>query len=332
MPDFEVREVDVHDEAQLHRWWQAGHDAMAGRAYDLFPSWENGRAVLPTPHGDFDQMLLAAHQGDAVVGVAMSVLPVADNLTMSYADVMVPPDHRRRGIGSALLAAVEQRARSAGRAYVVVEVPSPLGAVGPGELFAEARGYPVGNREGIKLLDLADHPDWSALAERAAARGGGYTVEEWGDRTPEQHARQLCDTLNQFVGMTPTGDLALEDIALDPERLRRNEERAASLGRRRFCAAAFAPDGMMAGYTDLWLPPHEYRFAEIGITMVLPEHRGHALGLRLKLATHAALVAAAPECGLVTTNNADVNQHMNAVNEQLGYRLVEQVLEVQKTL
>ena len=66
--------------------------------------------------------------------------------------------------------------------------------------------------------------------------------------------------------------------------------------------------------------------------MVLPGHRGHALGLALKLATHEALMAAEPQCRLVTTNNADANAQMNAVNDQLGYRLVEQQLEVQKTL
>ena len=32
---MEIREVDPADEAALHRWWQAGHEAMAGRPFDL---------------------------------------------------------------------------------------------------------------------------------------------------------------------------------------------------------------------------------------------------------------------------------------------------------
>ena len=80
------------------------------------------------------------------------------------------------------------------------------------------------------------------------------------------------------------------------------------------------------------LPAHVDHYAQIGITMVLPEHRGHSLGLAMKLATHATLATAVPACGLVTTSNADVNDHMNAVNEAMGYRLVEQLLEVQKKL
>ena len=66
--------------------------------------------------------------------------------------------------------------------------------------------------------------------------------------------------------------------------------------------------------------------------MVMPEARGHRLGLGMKLATHRALRAAYPACTAVVTSNADVNDHMNAVNEALGYRVLEQLLEYQKRL
>ena len=267
-----------------------------------------------------------------MVGSGLVMLPIADNLAMSYADVTVPEQHRRRGVGSALLAEVEARARAAGRTYVLVEVVSEVGVVGPGELFAKAKGYPVANREGVKVLDLRAHPDWAPLEQKVAARIGDYRIVEWGTFTPDEYAQAVCDALNVFVGMVPMGDLALEDTSFTPERLRRNEVRSDAIGRRRFSAAALASDGTMAGYSDLFVPAHEERFAQIGITMVLPEHRGHSLGLAMKLATHAALVAALPQCGLVATDNADANAQMSAVNEQLGYRLVEQQLEVQKAL
>ena len=41
--------------------------------------------------------------------------------------------------------------------------------------------------------------------------------------------------------------------------------------------------------------------------MVLPQHRGHSLGLAMKLATHRSLAAQVPECGMVPTDNADAN-------------------------
>jgi hypothetical protein len=64
----------------------------------------------------------------------------------------------------------------------------------------------------------------------------------------------------------------------------------------------------------------------------MPEARGHRLGLAMKLASHRALRAEFDECELVVTTNADVNDHMNAINEAMGYRLVEQMLEYQKRL
>jgi hypothetical protein len=68
------------------------------------------------------------------------------------------------------------------------------------------------------------------------------------------------------------------------------------------------------------------------MTMVLPDARGHRVGLAMKLATHRALRASYPACTAVVTSNADVNDHMNAVNEALGYRVVERLPEYQKWL
>src|SRR4051794_19324460 len=266
----EIREVDSADEAELHRWWATGHEAMAGRPYDLRQTWETTRALMGRPHDDFHQTLLGAYAGAAMVGSAIQVLPVADNLAMSYADVTVPEAHRRRGIGTALLTEIEDRARAAGRAYVLVEVLAPVGVTGPGELFAQARGYPVANREGVKVLDLGDHPDWAPLEGKVARRIGDHRIVEWGSFTPPWLAQPVCDALNVFIGMVPLGDVAIEDTTFTPERLRRNEERSDAIGRRRFTAAAVAPDGTLAGYSDVFVPAHEDRFARIGITMVLP--------------------------------------------------------------
>ena len=130
--------------------------------------------------------------------------------------------------------------------------------------------------------------------------------------------------------MVPTGDLALEDGEWTPERYLENERRVADRNRC-FAAAAIAPDGELVGYTDVNVSRAKTTQGSVGITFVLPGHRGHSLGLAVKLANHRALVAALPECEFVRTSNADVNAHMNAVNEAMGYRQVEDILEVQKT-
>jgi hypothetical protein len=65
---------------------------------------------------------------------------------------------------------------------------------------------------------------------------------------------------------------------------------------------------------------------------VLPEHRGHALGLAMKIANHRAVRRLYPECRVLVTGNAGVNVAMNAVNDRLGYREIERCVEVKKDL
>jgi GNAT superfamily N-acetyltransferase len=266
-----------------------------------------------------------------VAGIAVVELPLLDNTHACWMDVGVPPERRGRGVGAALLERVEAAARDAGRTHVLGAAYTSPGGESAGSRFAAARGYDVAHREGLKVLDLREHPDWASLDAEVASRVGEYTLVEWREHTPEEHMADLARAISSFFSMVPTGDLALEDGEWTPERLRDNEVRGEERSLR-FCAAALAPDGELVGYTDLHVSRAKTAHAGIGITFVLPEHRGHSLGLAVKLANHRALMAAHPECELVRTSNADVNTHMNAVNERMGYRQVEDLLEVQKVI
>jgi len=328
---IEIRAVDVHDEAALHAWWAAGRAAAADRPRDFHPAWEHARSDLAEDSPERDLTLLAAYEQDEVVGIAAADLPLLDNTHACWMDVGVPPAHRGRGVGTALLERVEALTRDAERTHVLGAAFAPPGAESAGSRFAAARGYDVAHREGLKVLDLDDHPDWATLDDEVAARIGDHTVVEWREHTPEEHIADLARAISSFFSMVPTGDLALEDGEWTPERMRDNEDRGEQRSLR-FEAAALAPDGELVGYTDLQVSRAKAEQAGVGITFVLPGHRGRSLGLALKLATHRALMAALPGCELVRTSNAEVNSHMNAVNERMGYRLVEDVIEVQKVI
>ena len=58
-------------------------------------------------------------------------------------------------------------------------------------------------------------------------------------------------------------------------------------------------------------------------TLVGREHRGHRLGLATKAVNLRAVQAARDDLTLVTTQNAEVNDHMVAINELMGFRPVE---------
>jgi hypothetical protein len=93
---------------------------------------------------------------------------------------------------------------------------------------------------------------------------------------------------------------------------------------RSFVVAAVAPDGTLAGYTELVLGATMVRRGAMQSgTLVLPAHRGHRLGLAAKVANLRQLLAFDSSPRLLHTYNAGVNAPMLAVNAQLGFRAVE---------
>jgi RimJ/RimL family protein N-acetyltransferase len=54
-------------------------------------------------------------------------------------------------------------------------------------------------------------------------------------------------------------------------------------------------------------------------TVVTRKHRGHRLGLLVKIAMMEWLATTEPQLERITTWNAEVNEHMIAINEAMGY-------------
>ena len=57
-------------------------------------------------------------------------------------------------------------------------------------------------------------------------------------------------------------------------------------------------------------------------TLVHPEHRGHRLGLAVKVANVRAVQAGHPQVRRISTTNAETNAWMVAVNDRIGFRPV----------
>lgn len=333
MTGWEIVEIDAQDTAKLSDWWHAARAADTGRPYDFWATWEVARGYYQAADPNFDSTLLAVRVGDEIAGTARLRYPRNDNTHLQYAGYWVGEKFRRQGIGTALVEAGDAEARKHGRTHVMADVTSPPGEQSDGLIFAAKVGFEVASLEEHKVLDLnASEPLWPALeAEAAQATVDGYRIEVWTE-IPAEHVEGYCHLLNVFFSQVPTGDLALEAMNWDETRIRASEARAREVGMVEYTSAAIAPDGSVAGTSDVNVNKHDPRIAHIGITLALGEHRGHRLGLALKLANHRALRAAHPETELVATSNANVNAHMNAINERMGYRVVEQFHELQKQL
>lgn len=333
MTTYEIRVVDPGDEASLRAWWEVGRDATAERPIDAWPVWEVSRKALPMRRTDGRLVLVRAVDGERTVGAGMVFLFGHDNCHLGEVDVYVAPEERRRGIGRAVLSELERVARADGRTTLITSAFAPVGAESPGSAFATACGYPVASAEETKVVDLDPlPPHWPRLDEEVEAALHGYRVQVFDGPLPQQHMADFCMLLSAFLGEVPTGDLDLAQERWTPERVREHEERAERVGRVQVVSLAVAPDGRLCGFSDLRVNRQDPRHASVGGTLVLPGHRGHRLGLAMKLATHRHVHALFPACAYVETGNAGVNAAMNAVNAQMGYRVVERCLDVQKRL
>jgi RimJ/RimL family protein N-acetyltransferase len=79
----------------------------------------------------------------------------------------------------------------------------------------------------------------------------------------------------------------------------------------------------MAAFSCVIIDPEVPDWGFQQLTAVIRTHRGHRLGLLTKTAMLELLAAREPQVERIATGNAATNQHMIAVNEQLGYRVVE---------
>ncbi len=331
---MDIRELDRQDIDALRRFWEIGKAAEdAYRPYDFHVPWETALTRYTQGRPGFRNILLGAYDGDAMVGSGFLMLPMLDNQHLAFADIWVHPDHQRRGVGTALVAKAEEVARAEERRTLVCEAYSPIGEDGAGLRFAHALGYTEALEDGMKIVDLVEtEPSWAALEEEVADRHEGYRLVSWQDTVPDEYLAGYCRMNESFNEEAPSGDLELEAEVWDEQRVRDSERQNLAGGRHLLAVAAIAADGTMAGVTEIVVNKHApHRGFQSG-TLVLPEHRGHALGLAMKLANHRAARAAFPECRVLITGNAGVNVAMNAVNERLGYRDTERCVEVQKDL
>ena len=135
----------------------------------------------------------------------------------------------------------------------------------------------------------------------------------------------------------PTGDIEREAETADVARLRADEAMIAKQGRVKVNTVALAPpddsgERELVAYTDVAVTVHEPERAYQWGTLVRTDHRGHRLGLAVKVANVRLLQETHPQVTTVVTFNADVNAPMVAVNERLGFRPVQWMGELQKKL
>jgi GNAT superfamily N-acetyltransferase len=329
-----------------------GTEELAFTAEELLPGWHT---LEHAPR----RLLVARVRGD-IVGRAVYETLADPESDFAWFTVEVLPEFRLRGIGSALAAQLEEFADAENRPNRVVYAVSPeidddpaaperpiavetvppvreltterlaaptgFGSVplgNPEVLFLLHRGYRLEQVErGSRLAVPVDPEVLARLSAEAAERTSEeYSLVTWVGRTPERWLDDFAALYTRMSTDAPTAGLEEPEDVWTVERLIADQVAGATGPRTALVTAALhQPSGHLVGFTELSVPSGTGRAASQEDTLVLREHRGHRLGMLLKIANLQQLAGKFPRVPSVTTFNAEENRFMLDVNEKLGFR------------
>lgn len=325
-----VREIDPADLALFDEWYDALRaGVVAGREAALVVGRESLGYSLRTPGPLKRRLAVGAFEDDRVVGAMLFEYRLRDNLDTVEVEIDVPPEHRRRGIGTALWQWASTRAAQLGRTIFQTEVGVPT-EPWPGSAFAAKLGFSVEHVEDHLVVPLPF--DDARLAELRASVGSldGYQLTSWAGVCPPEHQQAYADLHTAMDHDVPTGGMTREVVPWTVEKLQASEQR---IDRNYLALVTMAHTvaGEPAGYTLMYLPRADGSHAQQDDTLVLREHRGHDLGTHLKLANLDQLAKHRTTQQTLHTWTALSNAPMRKVNARFGFRSVEEHRELELT-
>ncbi|MEO6504541.1 MAG: GNAT family N-acetyltransferase [Terrimesophilobacter sp.] len=300
--------------------------------------------LLPDFHDPYQpQRVLLARVDGTVVGCGGYEAPLEEGSVQAWLRVEVLPQFRCRGIGGTLYERLVELAADDGRTTLQAELvhtdvggrrllaPTGFGSVPRGSAesrFLRSRGFRLEQVERVSrlALPLGSGAVVTHLAAAEAAAGADYRTVAWvGTAAWEGDRAQLwlTDLARLHAGMStdaPSAGLDFPAEIWDAERVRTVEVLNRSSPRRMLHAAVeHVPSGRLVAFNELSVPPDVRRGVEQQDTLVQREHRGHRLGMLVKVANLLQLQATHPGHPSVTTFNAEENRYMLTVNEALGF-------------
>ncbi|ASN21172.1 GNAT family N-acetyltransferase [Arthrobacter sp. YN] len=288
-----------------------------------------------------ERQVFLAYLDGAVVGRGTLTLPLSENTTTAGVDVLVAAPFRRRGFGSAILGVLEELARGRDRISFDGYCEEPLGPATERARLLEAKSGTGGVPRDSASTLFALHHGFSLeqvetnstlafpvgekilrdLEAEATQRAAGYSVIAWQDRCPDHLVDVFARLKSLMSTEVPIAGLGWEGEDWDAARVRQEESTWKSGGVDPVVAVArHDATGELAAYTVLTHRPALPAVIYQEDTLVAPGHRGHRLGMLVKIANLRRAKELWPDATSVMTWNANENRHMLAINIALGFK------------
>ncbi|MFF0265701.1 GNAT family N-acetyltransferase [Kribbella sp. NPDC004536] len=282
---FEIRTARPEDAVGVAQVWAATMPYLVKTARAIEQQLRLGRS----------QEVVIAVDGADVVGYTNLYLPPADaSAPRVRITVQVPPADRGRGIGSALLSALEGRARELGAGRLLVAVADDSTG------FAEKYGFTVGRRMTHSAADLTAVPEPLPVPD-------GLRLATYEELSP----RQVFDAEVQVRDDDPSG------FSGGPAYEEWVQTQWANPDMRYDLSIAVLDGDQVLSFVTTTADP-DRGVIWSNLTGTIPSARGRGLA---KVAKSAAL-ARSRDAGftVASTGNDAANEPMLAVNRWLGYQ------------
>jgi len=331
-----ITEVELTDEQAFNGWYEVVQDVWTD-AWPGDPPWagvtEMRELLMDREYNDRALFVGRTSSGD-VAGAAEVGMPKKDNLRVANLEISVKASFRGQGIGRALLDLAEEFAADNNRTILHSSTSGRRATLESRDArFAAAAGYAHARTEVRRELRLPLEPARiEALELQSAGASTDYELVSWWRRCPDELIESHARLVTTLTADEPHGELDVETEQFDAERVRRWERDLETIGRELVCTGAVSrATGQLAAVTEIGLPRPGEDLGMQFATVVAREHRGHRLGILVKLANLKLIAEHDRLPKRLCTWNAESNDHMIRVNEEFGFEVTGMAFNWQKT-